>query len=205
MIAGEPAADGGGPARASAQAHWRPTMQRIQIIGPSCAGKTTLGLALAQRLGLPFTDLDDLFWEPGWREAAPEVFVSRLATATAGSGWVLAGNYLGKARAVVWPRLDQLVVLDQAFARVMARALHRTMSRALHGTPCCNGNTEQLSRVLHRDGVLRYTARTWHARHRLYATLPTDADLAHTRVTLLTGPTAVARWLAEQPGRDGAA
>lgn len=171
-------------------------MQRIQIIGPSCAGKTTLGRALAQRLGLRFVDLDDLYWEPGWREAPPAVFAGRLADATAGAGWVLAGNYLGATRAQVWPRLDRLVVLDQAFTRVMWRALRRTVARAATRAPCCNGNVERWHRLLHRDGVLRYTARTWRARHRLYATLAHEPLLAGARVTRLTNPDAVAGWLA---------
>jgi adenylate kinase family enzyme len=172
-------------------------MRRLQIIGPSCAGKTTLGTALAQRLGLPFTDLDDLYWEPGWQEAPAPVFAQRLAAATAGPGWVLAGNYLGHTRTVLWPQIDTLVVLDLAFARVMLRAMRRTLQRAVLGTPCCNGNTEQLRRVLHHDGVLRYTARTWHQRHRHYATLPQDPALAHARVVLLPSPHAVAAWLAD--------
>ena len=174
-------------------------MHRIQIIGPSCAGKTTLGKALAQRLGLPFADLDELYWQPGWREAAPPVFASRLAAATAGAGWVLAGNYFSHSRNTLWPRLDTLVVLDQAFARVMLRALRRTLLRAALGTPCCNGNTEQLRRMLHHDGVLRYTARTWHKRHRFYATLPDAPELALARVILLPTPQAVANWLADVP------
>jgi shikimate kinase len=33
----------------------------IQLIGPGGAGKTTAGLALASRLGIPFIDLDDQF------------------------------------------------------------------------------------------------------------------------------------------------
>ena len=174
-------------------------MHRIQIIGPSCAGKTTLGRVLAQRLGLPFADLDDLYWEPGWQEAAPPVFASRLAAATAGAGWVLAGNYFGHTRISLWPRVDALVVLDQAFARVMLRALRRTLLRAVLGTPCCNGNTEQLRRLLHHDGVLRYTARIWQTRHRLYATLPAEPELAHAQVILLPTPLAVANWLANVP------
>jgi shikimate kinase len=33
----------------------------IRLVGPGGAGKTTLGLALANRLGIPFIDLDDQF------------------------------------------------------------------------------------------------------------------------------------------------
>lgn len=33
----------------------------IQLVGPGGAGKTTLGAALAQRLGVPFVDLDAAF------------------------------------------------------------------------------------------------------------------------------------------------
>lgn len=44
--------------------------QRIQVIGASCAGKTTLGRALSARLDLPFTDLDELWWSPGWARFA---------------------------------------------------------------------------------------------------------------------------------------
>jgi len=178
-----------GPARAA--------LRRVQVIGPSCAGKTTLGLALAQRLGLRFVDLDELFWEPGWREAPPAVFTARLAQAMQTDGWVLAGNYLGTTRAQVWPALDTLLVLDMGLLRVLGRALRRTVRRGLDGSPCCNGNTEQLSRLLHHDGVLRYTTRTWRARHRLYATLPTAPALAHARVQLLRTPQAAEHWLAE--------
>jgi len=81
----------------------------------------------------------------------------------------------------------------------MLRALRRTVRRAVLGTPCCNGNTEQLRRVLHHDGVLRYTARTWRKRHRFYASLPDEPELAVARVILLATPLAVSRWLAEVP------
>ncbi|WP_238702600.1 gluconokinase [Microbacterium caowuchunii] len=37
-----------------------PAMDRIVLMGPSGAGKSVIGRSLADRLGLPFTDADDL-------------------------------------------------------------------------------------------------------------------------------------------------
>jgi adenylate kinase family enzyme len=36
---------------------------KIHIMGASCAGSTTLGNALAQRLNYPYFDTDHFFWE----------------------------------------------------------------------------------------------------------------------------------------------
>jgi hypothetical protein len=37
-------------------------MERINIVGIGCAGKSTLARALAARLGVPHVELDALFW-----------------------------------------------------------------------------------------------------------------------------------------------
>jgi adenylate kinase family enzyme len=39
-------------------------MARIHILGASGSGTTTLGAALADRLGHPHVDADSLFWLP---------------------------------------------------------------------------------------------------------------------------------------------
>ncbi|MDR6806536.1 adenylate kinase family enzyme [Dyadobacter sp. BE34] len=36
---------------------------KIHIMGASCAGSTTLGNALSERLKIPYFDTDDFFWE----------------------------------------------------------------------------------------------------------------------------------------------
>lgn len=36
---------------------------KIHIMGASCAGSTTLGNALSEKLGIPYFDTDDFFWE----------------------------------------------------------------------------------------------------------------------------------------------
>jgi adenylate kinase family enzyme len=40
--------------------------RRIVIAGISGSGKTTLGRRLAQKLDVPFTELDALMHQPGW-------------------------------------------------------------------------------------------------------------------------------------------
>jgi adenylate kinase family enzyme len=170
--------------------------RRVHLIGGSGAGKTTLGRQVASALGVPFIDLDDLFWEPGWREVGHAELARRLLPRLEREGWVVAGNYHLTTEAHVWPRITDLVVLDLPFPLMMRRCLMRTLRRGLTGEPCCNGNRESVWRLFNRDGVVRYLARTWRKRHRRYAGLAQEAALAHARVTRLTTPAEVADFAA---------
>lgn len=172
-------------------------MQRIHIIGGSGSGKTTLGRILAARHRLPFIDLDDLFWEPGWVEAGHAELARRLAPRVAGDGWVVAGNYFATTEPMLWPRLTQLLVLDLPYALMMRRTVWRTLKRGLTGEPCCNGNRESLRRIAHADGVIRYLARSWPRRHARFAGIRHEPALAHAQVHVLRRPAEVARFGSE--------
>ena len=171
-------------------------MERIQICGGSGSGKTTLARLLSSRQGIPFIDLDELYWEPGWQEAPKAVFSARVRSAIDAPRWVLAGNYLDVTAALAWPRLTTLIVLDLPLPLMLWRSFRRTLARGLSGSPCCNGNTESLLRLFHRDGVLRYLVRTWRARRKRYRQFGTLAELRHVRVVHLTRAGEVAAFVA---------
>jgi hypothetical protein len=176
-------------------------MQRIHLIGGSGSGKSTLGRQMAERLGLPFTDLDDLYWEPGWREMGHAELARRLVPVLAKPGWVIAGNYHATTEAHVWPRLTQLVVLDLPYLTLLRRAGWRTLVRGVTGQPCCNGNTESLWRMFDRQGVLVHMTLNWRRRHRRYAGLAQESALAHAQVLHLRSPAQVRALVDSLPGR----
>ena len=70
----------------------------IMIFGPSGAGKTTLGKALAENLGLPYIDIDDYIWRkdtaiPFSTMFSREAKISRLRAAVETAGtFVMAGS-----------------------------------------------------------------------------------------------------------------
>ncbi len=171
-------------------------MQRIQICGGSGSGKTTLAGWLSPRLSLPSTDLDDLYWAPGWQEAPRDVFAARVRAVASGPRWVLAGSYLDVTAEVAWPRLTTLIVLDLPLPTMFWRSLKRTLVRGVTRSPCCNGNTESLLRLFHRDSVLRYLLRTWRARRARYRQFATLPALRHVRIVHLTRPAEVAAFVA---------
>jgi adenylate kinase family enzyme len=70
---------------------------RICILGPSNAGKSTLTVAIADKLDLPPIHLDLLYHKPytNWEPRPREEFVAAHAEAVAGERWVMEGNYVG--------------------------------------------------------------------------------------------------------------
>ena len=57
---------------------------RVVVVGATGAGKSILAQRLAARLGAEYVELDALFWDAGWTQAAPEVFRALVERATAG-------------------------------------------------------------------------------------------------------------------------
>ena len=91
------------------------TAQRIQILGASGTGTSTLGRAMADAWSVPFHDTDEYFWaptEPPYTQPRPKA--DRLALMEAmflpHRAWVLSGSLMGWAEPVL-PQLDLAVFL----------------------------------------------------------------------------------------------
>jgi adenylate kinase family enzyme len=169
-------------------------MQRLVLVGASGSGKSTLGRWVERHLGLPFTDLDDVFWRPGWQKAPVEVFRADVARLTAQSRWVLAGNY-SSARDLIWPRADTLVWLDLPLPLTLWRSTVRVLRQARSGELICNGNRQTISAlVFGKDPLLWYAIKTVPPRRRHWPQLLATTDHAHLRVYRLTSAGAVKRW-----------
>jgi len=67
-------------------------MQRINVVGTSCSGKTTPARVLSKRLDLPHVEMDALFWGPSWTPVPDAIFRRRVATALEGERWVVDGG-----------------------------------------------------------------------------------------------------------------
>jgi adenylate kinase family enzyme len=103
-------------------------MQRVLVMGCAGSGKSTFGRALAGKLDLPFVSLDQLFWQPGWREPNMQDFTAKVTRAAEGPAWVIDGNYtrygageLRRERAdtIVWFDLPRWVCLASIVKRIV--------------------------------------------------------------------------------------
>lgn len=160
-------------------------MQRLVLIGPSGSGKTTLGRWVEVELGLPFTDLDDLHWRPGWVEASLDDFRRGVDRCSRAPRWVIAGSYT-KVRDLVWPRADALVWLDLPLAHVLWRSTARALRQWWTAEPICNGNRQTLAQLAYgRDSLLGYTLRTFAARRREWPALLISEAFRHLRCSRL--------------------
>ena len=99
-------------------------MQRIAVVGPSGAGKTTFSRRLGERLGLPVVHLDRHHWKPGWTEPTREEWVALQAELLTGDAWIVDGNF-GGTFDLRFARADTVIVLTLPPLRCVAGVLRR--------------------------------------------------------------------------------
>lgn len=178
-------------------------MDRINVIGSSNAGKTTLARAIARRLDMPHVELDALYWGPGWTPVPEPIFRARVAEALAGERWVADGGYQ-IARDITWSRADGIVWLDYPLRVVLRRWAGRTVRRIRSGAEFWpgTGNRETLWNAIRPDGLLWWILRHHRGkRRRTEARLGQRPDL---QVVRLRSPREAERWLASLPRGSGA-
>ena len=99
-------------------------MQRVLVIGPCGAGKSTLASALSVRLGLPLFHMDKLNWKPGWVESSKDEIRRKLTAITAADRWIIDGTYGGTLSERL-ARADQVIYLDYPISLCVRRLLTR--------------------------------------------------------------------------------
>jgi len=168
------------------------------VVGTSGSGKSTVGAALAARLGTDFLELDSVFHQPGWVPLPREEFRRRVAAVVAGERWVIDGNYTSQVKDLVWARADTVVWLDLPKRTVMRQVIWRSFWRAAARTELWNGNRERWRNFFSLDKEQSVIAWAWqtHAakRAKLEAAMA-DPGNSHLRFVRLTSSGAVRRFL----------
>ena len=69
---------------------------KINVVGTSGSGKSTVAQLISDRLNIPYLEMDEFYWLPEWQERSQAEFQNLLSDALNQDNWVLAGNYHGK-------------------------------------------------------------------------------------------------------------
>jgi adenylate kinase family enzyme len=112
--------------------------RRIMIIGPTNAGKSTLAVAIGQKLGIPARHVDLYRHAPNtdWVQRSDAEFAALHDAAVAEPEWVMDGNYSALMPGRI-AAATGIVALDDAlwwrYWRYFARTLNRQRAGALEG------------------------------------------------------------------------
>ncbi len=106
--------------------------RRINVVGTSGSGKSTVGRKLSEKLSIPYIEMDKVFWGPDWYWPPDEEFFSNLKKEIAGDEWLLDGNYT-RTIPIKWERVQMVVWIDLPFWATLYQAITRAVKRSVLG------------------------------------------------------------------------
>lgn len=111
--------------------------ERIAVLGPSNAGKSTLAVALSEKLGIPAVHLDQLRHLPNtdWQQRPEAEFAALHDAAIFEKSWVMEGNY-SRLMPQRFARATGAILITSnrwlRFSRYLKRTLINRSDRAGH-------------------------------------------------------------------------
>jgi len=151
----------------------------VNIVGSSGSGKSALRQKLADKLGHPPIEIDDLFWGPHWTEPIDAEFLAKLEKVLEPTTWVLDGNY-DRTRPIKWPKATMVIWLDLPYWQVLWQVFTRTMKRSLTRETLWSGNQESFRKAfLSRDSILLWSISNLGTIRRRYERAMQSTDYPH--------------------------
>lgn len=171
--------------------------RRFNIVGTAGSGKSTFGRELAAVLAIPFFEMDQLFWKPGWRESPDEEFMEKVSVVVAKDAWVLDGNYT-RTVPIKWRRTQLVVWIDLPFMTTVARVTKRAVNRSITGAELWpgTGNRETLKKAfLSRRSIIWWSIKYYAANRKKYQRIMEAGEYPELSFLRLSSTTQVARML----------
>jgi adenylate kinase family enzyme len=178
----------------SARVRSRHDRAKVAVVASASGnGKTTLGRELAQRLSVPFVELDALVHGPGWVEITGDDLFAQVEPIVRSDGWVIDGAYQHKIGGLVLESAELVVWLDLPIRVWLPRLVRRTWRRVRGREQLWNGNSESLASAFWgRESLFVWALRSHFRRRRDW-----PQALANLTVVRLTTPSDVERFLAK--------
>lgn len=119
--------------------------RRIVILGTSNAGKSTLAVALSQKLGVPVVHLDQLrhFPNSDWEPRPDKEFAALHDEAIQGEAWVMEGSY-SKLMPQCFDRATGPIVITSNRWLRLFRYLKRTLLKRAERAGHLEGGTDRI-------------------------------------------------------------
>ena len=176
-------------------------MQRVNVLGVSGSGKSTVGRALAARLDVPYVELDELHHGPNWTEATAEELRAKVAPFVAQPAWVIDGSYHAKLGSLVLEHADTVVWLDLPIRVWLTRLARRTFTRMVTREELFNGNREHFGNLFERPNIFGWA---WRRHFEQRCELPGRvAQHPNARLVRLRSPVEVQAFLAAARRHEG--
>ena len=158
---------------------------RINFVGTAGSGKSTVGKRIAERLNVPYVQLDELFWKANWTESTDEEFFPKLEEALSADAWVLDGNYT-RTIPIKWKRVQMVVYLDLPFHIVLYRIIKRSLLRGIKNEELWHGNKETVWKHLFtRDSMILWTMTSFYKVRKRYTELFEKPEYSHIKFVRL--------------------
>lgn len=134
--------------------------KRIAIIGPSCAGKSTLAHNLGARLGYPVTHLDQIHHLPNtdWQPRNKTDFIADHDALIQQDEWVMEGNY-SSAMPQRFERADTVIWIDPPLLGFLYRYIRRSFFNTSPRHGKLTGATNEFSWKMIYYGFFHYPSR----------------------------------------------
>jgi adenylate kinase family enzyme len=95
---------------------------RILVTGNAGSGKSTLAKILAEKHGLPYSSLDSIVWQEGWKKTPQDIRKRKIKALTKGDTWIIEG-----VDHEVMETADVVIFLDYSRRICLYRALRRNI------------------------------------------------------------------------------
>jgi len=164
--------------------------QRIVLAGTAGSGKSYLGRQMAELTGIPYVQLDTMFWDANWNTVPDEVFESRIRTAlgNVGHAWIVDGNYRGAGN-ITFPQATSLIWLDYPARIIFRRLIWRTCRQIVSRQPVHFNNRQTIrSAFWGRDAFIPWVIRTHQERRQPYLEMIDNCPHPNLTVIQLSHP-----------------
>jgi adenylate kinase family enzyme len=171
---------------------------KINVIGTSSSGKSTVSKKISEILSIPHIEMDTLFWGPNWQPTSFKEFCGKLRSALSIDSWVLDGNYT-RTTPIKWESATTVIWLDFSFIRSLLQSLKRAIKRIIDREELWpgTGNIETLGGLFSKDSIVLYTIKTHRRVRKKYETLIESNYYPNIQFIRLRSPKQVKSFLAK--------